>query len=80
MRRKFCTSVGAFDFPAFAVSAQLASVFEAAMTVVAAVGSDQFCAALFQPLAQRTGVISAICIHASQTGTGASTSTARHLR
>jgi hypothetical protein len=45
--------VGAFDFPAFAVSAQLAFVFEGAMTVVAAVGSDQFCAALFQPFAQR---------------------------
>jgi hypothetical protein len=29
--------VGAFDFPAFAVSAQLAFVFKAAMTVVAAV-------------------------------------------
>jgi hypothetical protein len=71
--------VGAFDFPAFAVSAQLAFVFEAAMTVVAAVGSDQFCAALFQPFAQRIGVISAICNHASQTGTGASTATARHL-
>jgi len=39
--------VGAFDFPAFAVSAQLAFVFEAAMTVVAAVGSDQLCAAPF---------------------------------
>ncbi len=51
--------VGAFDFPAFAVSAQLAFVFEAAMTVVAAVGSDQLCAALFQPFAQRIG--SATC-------------------
>jgi len=71
--------VGAFDFPAFAVSAQLAFVFEAAMTVVAAVGSDQLCAALFQPFAQRIGVISAVCNHASQTGTGASRATARHL-
>jgi hypothetical protein len=33
--------VGAFDFPAFAESAQLAFVFETAKTVVAAVGSDQ---------------------------------------
>jgi hypothetical protein len=62
--------VGAFDFPAFAVSAQLALVFEAAMTVVAAVGSDQLSAALFQPFAQRIGVISAVCNHAPQTGTG----------
>jgi len=71
--------VGAFDFPAFAVSAQLAFVFEAAMTVVAAVGSDQLCAALFQPFAQRIGVLSAICNHASETGTGASRATAGHL-
>jgi hypothetical protein len=71
--------VGAFDFPAFAVSAQLALVFEAAMTVVAAVGSDQLCAALFQPSAQPIGVTSAVCNHTSQTGTGASRATARHL-
>jgi hypothetical protein len=34
--------VGAFDFPAFAIAAQLTVVFKTAMTVVAAVGSDQF--------------------------------------
>jgi hypothetical protein len=71
--------VGAFDFPGFAVSSQLAFVFEAAMTVVAAVGSDQLAAALFPFSAQRIGVISAVCNHASQTGTRASRATARHL-
>lgn len=51
MRRKFCNQAfGAFDFPAFAVAAQLAFVFEAAKAVVAAIGRDQFCEASLQPL------------------------------
>ena len=70
--------VGAFDFPAFAVAAQFAFVFKAAMLVVAAVGSDQFCAASLQPLPQRIGVIAAIRNYTRQAGTGASTATARH--
>ena len=44
----------ALDFPAFAVAAELTFVFKSAMAVVAAVRSDQFGAALFQPQAQRS--------------------------
>ena len=71
--------VGAFDFPAFAVSAELSFVFKTAMAVVAAVRSDQFCASSFQPQAQRVGVVTAIGNHASQAGPWASTATARYL-
>ena len=53
--------VGAFDFPAFAVSSELSFVFKTAMAVVAAVRSDQFCTAPLQSLPQRIGVIAAIC-------------------
>jgi hypothetical protein len=42
--------VGAFDFPSPAVAAQLAFVFKASMTIVAAVRSDQFCTAPLQSL------------------------------
>src|SRR5271170_6202470 len=71
--------VGAFDFPAFAVAAELAFIFKSAMAVVAAVRSDQLCAALFQPQAQRVGVVTAISNHAAQAGARASTATARHF-
>ena len=47
--------VGAFDFPAFAVAAQLSFVFKSAVSVVAAVRRDQLGAAPLQPRAQRVG-------------------------
>jgi hypothetical protein len=54
MRRKFCShAFGAFDFPAFAVAAELTFVFKSAMAVVAAVRSDQFGAALFHRAQRR---------------------------
>jgi hypothetical protein len=71
--------IGAFDFPAFAVAAELTFVFKSAMAVVAAVRSDQFGAALFQPQAQRVGVVTAIGNHAPQAGARASTATVRHF-
>jgi hypothetical protein len=71
--------VGAFDFPALAVAAELSFIFKSAMAVVAAVRSDQFCAAPFQPRAQRVGVVAAIGNHAPQAGARASTATARHF-
>jgi len=71
--------VGAFDFPALAVTTQLSVVFKSALSVVAAVRSDQFCAAPFQPRAQRVGVVTAIRNHAPQARARASTATARHF-
>ena len=41
--------VGALDFPAFAVAAQLSFVFQSAMSVVASVRRDQLGAASLQP-------------------------------
>jgi hypothetical protein len=70
--------VGAFDFPSLAVAAELSFIFKSAMAVVAAVRSDQFCAAPFQPRAQRVGVVAAIGYHAPQAGARSSTATARH--
>ncbi len=55
--------VGAFDFPALAVAAELSLIFKSAMAVVAAVRSDRFCAAPFQSRAQRVGVVAAIGDH-----------------
>jgi hypothetical protein len=71
--------VGAFDFPALAVAAQLSEVFKTAMSVVASVRSDQLGTAPLQPQAQRVGVITAIGNHASQAGARASTATARYF-
>ncbi len=48
-------SVGAFDFPALAVAAELSFIFKSAMAVVAAVGDDQLGATLFHSLAQWVG-------------------------
>lgn len=72
-------SVGALDFPAFAVAAQLAFVFKTAMAVVAAIRGNQLGAASFQPFAQWVGVIAAVRDHAAQAGTRASTACARHF-
>ncbi len=71
--------VGALDFPALAVAAELSFIFKSAMAVVAAVRSDQFCAAPSQPRAQRIGVVASIGDHAPQPGTRASTAIARHF-
>src|ERR1035441_2847363 len=49
--------VGSFNFPALAVAAELSLIFKSATAVVAAVRSDQFCAAPLQPRAQRVGVV-----------------------
>jgi len=72
-------SIGTLDFPALAVAAELSFIFKSAMAVVAAVGSDQFCAAPFQPRAQRGGVVAAIGNHAPQARARASTATAGHF-
>src|SRR5712691_11503988 len=56
--------VGAFDDPAAAVAAQLASVLVLPVLVVLPVGNDEFDATLPQALAQRVGVVGAIRNHA----------------
>ena len=71
--------VGSFDFPSLAVAAKLSFIFKSTMAVVAAVRSDQLCAAPFQPRAQRVGVVTAIGNHAFEAGARASTATARHF-
>ena len=71
--------VGTFDFPALAVAAELSFIFKSAMAVVATVRRDQFCAAPFQPRAQRVGVVTTIRNYAFQAGARASTATARHF-
>jgi hypothetical protein len=72
-------SVSALDFPAAFVSAEFAPIFIAPLFVVAAVGHDQLGAAPFQLFAQWVGVIAAVCDHAAQAGTRASTACARHF-
>jgi hypothetical protein len=49
--------VGAFDFPASAVSPQLASVIESLVLFVPAVGSNQLDAALFHSSPQRIAIV-----------------------
>jgi hypothetical protein len=71
--------VGALDFPAFAVAAQLSFVFQSATSVVASVRRDQLGAAPLQPQTQRVGVVPAIRNHPPQAGARASTATARHF-
>lgn len=71
--------IGALDFPAFAITTQLAFVFKAPLAVVAAVRSNQLDAAPFQPQAEWIRVISTIGNHPPQVGTRASTATTRHL-
>jgi hypothetical protein len=71
--------VGAFDFPALAVAAELSFIFKSAMAVVAAVRSDQFCAAPFQSGAQRIGVVATVGNDAFQQGAWSSTATAGHF-
>ena len=52
--------IGALDFPTFAIASQLTLVFKAPVADVAAVRSDQLCAALFEPQAQCVRVVAAV--------------------
>lgn len=52
--------VGAFDFPAPAVSAQFAFVLEAAVADVFPVGNNQFCVPFVEPHSQGVGIVAAI--------------------
>src|SRR5580658_6234533 len=52
--------VGAFDFPALAVSAQFAFVLEAAVAGVFPVGNNQFCVPFVVPHSQGVGIVAAI--------------------
>jgi hypothetical protein len=70
--------IGAFDFPASSVAPQFAFVIEATVSNIAAIGCDQFGAAPFQPRTQRIGIVAAICDHAPQVRTRASSPFARH--
>jgi hypothetical protein len=50
--------VGSFDDPPALVSPQFTSILVAALLAVLPVRDNQFNAALFEPLAQRVGIIS----------------------
>ncbi len=71
--------VGALDFPALSISAQLAFVVEAAVADVFSVGNNQLRSPPFQPHTQGIGVVAPISDDASQMGTWASASRPRHL-
>ena len=60
--------VGALDFPAFAIAAQLALVFKTAVADVFAIGDNQLASTLFEPLPQGIGIVAAIGNHPSQAG------------
>src|SRR5664279_168751 len=71
-------SIGALDFPAPPIAAELAFVFKAALFSGAQVGSDQLRASIPQPLAQLIRIVTAIRNHTAQALTRAATSTARY--
>ena len=71
--------VGAFDFPAFSVTAQLAFVLKSAIADVLSVGDNQLRPTLFEPRSQSIGVIASISNDSTQMGAGASTTNARDL-
>ena len=70
--------VGALDFPALAVAAQLAFVLEAAVADVLSVGNNQLRSHSFQSRPQRIGVIAPIGNDAAEMRARASPSAPRH--
>jgi hypothetical protein len=71
-------SVGAFEFPALAISAQLAFVLETAVADVLSVGNDQFYAFAFQPVPERIEDVAPVGNDAPQMGARASAPRPRH--
>ena len=51
---------GAFNLPSFSVSSEWATVLGFGLLAVLAMGTDQFDAALLQPVAQRVAVVGAV--------------------
>ena len=70
--------VGSLDFPAALISAQFASILEAAPAHVLAIGHDQFGAQTLESLPQRIGVVATISDDTAQVSTRATPSLARH--
>ena len=68
--------IGALDFPALSVTAQLAFVLESAVADILSIGDNQLRATLFEPRSQRIGVISSIGDDSAQMGARASTTNA----
>ena len=71
-------SIGALDFPAPPIAAELAFVFKAALFSAAQVGSDQLRALIPQPLAQLIRIVTAIRNHTAQPLARAATSSTRY--
>jgi hypothetical protein len=71
--------IGALDFPALSVTAQLAFVLESAIADILSIGDNQLRATLFEPRSQGIGVISSIGNDSAQMGARASTTNARNL-
>lgn len=70
--------VGTLDFPALAITTQLAFVLETAVADVLSVRDNQLRPTLFEPCSQGIGVIASICNNSAQMGARASTSNAWH--
>ena len=71
--------VGALDFPALAVAAQLSFVLESAVADVLSIGDNQLRPTLFESSSQGIGVIASICNNSAQMGAGASAPSAWNL-